>query len=136
MILKRIKRKVLTIFCLFFFITPLQASEWLKVVEANSGSYWIKTETVLRAASKLSVQQLTDFKVRQSTGEKSSISFLEINCSNSTLRETRYLTYSENKASGRLLSDDDLIKFDLAKWRKAQKNTADGILVEMMCKHF
>ena len=135
-ILRRIKKEISIIFCLFFFITPLQASEWLKVVEAKSGSYWIKTETVLRAGSKLSVQQLTDFKIRQSTGEQSSISFLEINCSNSTVRETRYLTYSKNKASGRLLSDDDLIKLDLAKWRKAQKNTADGILVEIMCKHF
>ena len=130
------KIEISIIICLLLLVKPLEASEWLQIVKSQSGSYWIKAETVARAGSKISVQQLTDYNARQSTGKWSGLAFVEINCANFTLRETRYLTYSKNKASGRLLSDDDLIKYGLAKWRTAEKNTADGILVEWTCKSF
>ena len=133
---RSIKVEISIIICLLLLVKPLQASEWLQIVKSQSGSYWIKAETVLRAGSKISVQQLTDYNARQSSGELSGIAFVEINCLNFMLRETRYLTYSKNKALGRLLSDDDLIKFGLAKWRTPQQNTVDGIFVEWMCKSF
>lgn len=124
------------LFLALFMLRPAQGSEWVQAVQSQSGSFWVKVETVLKVGSKLSVQQLTEFKERQSTGEKSSISFLEINCSNMKIRETRAIYYSGSKASGRVISDDNLVEYGLAKWRKTASQTADGLFAKVMCENF
>lgn len=109
-------------------------TRWVPIVESASGSTRFADLSSLWSDHRfVYVSTLDDYSVRQDTGELSAVSDDIVSCSNRMIKTTRLRTYNRRQAVGRLLSDDDLVEYQLDTWRAPAPNSLEYVFLVRVC---
>ena len=126
-------RLILSFVLLSFFCSPVYA-EWVKVAVSNRGTeYFVDNSSIFDQGRNYYIKTLVNYSYRQDTGELSSISDTILSCSRLMMKDTTLKTFTKRNGSGRKISDDDLVKYDMDFWRTSVKGSVEYLYVSRLC---
>ena len=119
---------------IFLCFSSAAYAEWVKVAVSNRGTeYFVDNSSILDQGTNYYVKTLVNYSSRQDTGELSSISDTILNCSRLMMKDTTLKTFKKKNGSGRKLSDDDLVQYNLDIWRTTVKGSVEYQYVTRLC---
>ena len=118
---------------IFLMATP-SFSDWVPIVTSTSGAeFFVDDKTIFNTSKSLHVQMLTNYSLKQDTGEISSVSDTIIKCNKFLIKDTRLKTFSKPFARGRQLSDHDLVAYGIDIWTTAEKGSTYFLFLTRLC---
>ncbi|MBD22766.1 MAG: hypothetical protein CL572_03780 [Alphaproteobacteria bacterium] len=119
------------IFFLFFLLTcpSIGLSAWFKLFSSQTADLYLDTSSIKREDNSLFFSQLVNYKVKQSNGMLSLITFSEVNCRNLSIRDIKYFTYKNKMGKGKNFYSGKPKK----NWKNTKKGTSVYFLNEVLC---
>ena len=116
------------------FISSSAEADWMLLSKSTSGAeFYVEKETIMDLGDQVYIKNLVNYPNRQDTGELSSISDTVVVCSRLMMKDTRLKTYDGKSGSGTLLSDHDLVRYELDFWRTPPRGSAEQLFLIDLC---
>ena len=106
--------------------------------QSKSATYYLKKGVVnFKGETGVIVKQLVNYGQRQETGEISSLFDVELDCrkGNRRFKELTMETFKHSFARKRLTTHD-LVKLEIASWKKPIPTSIDDVFLNVLCDHF